>query len=152
MNGMTTGEHTMNSISRIPRCLAAASLLALALLAPRSAQADGTAPACGPIEGEYFRKSPFTVDDSLTVIRQGKAYRFSLEMSHVFRPYDGSMVSNGTSNGRFVVKNCRAHFDDRENACRLEFTFKGRDTIDIVQVGSCLYGAEIDATGTFKKK
>lgn len=149
---MTTRGHTVNSISRIPRRLEAAGLLALALLAPQPARADGTEPSCGTAVGEYFRKSPFTADDRLTVTRQGKVYRFSLGMSHVFRPYDGSLVSSGTSNGRFVVENCRAHFDDRENECRLEFTFKGRDTVDIVQVGSCLFGAEIDATGTFKKK
>lgn len=141
----------MNSISRIPRCLAAAGLLALALLAPPPAQAGGTAPACGPIGGTYFRKSPFTVDDEFTVTRQGKAYRFSLDMLHAFRP-DGSLTSNGTSSGSFVVRNCKAHFDDRENECRLEFTFKGRGTVDIAQVGSCLFGAEINATGTFKKK
>lgn len=130
----------------------AACLLALGLAAPLAALAHGAAPACGPIEGAYFRKSPFTVDDSLTVNRQGKRYRFSLGMLHVFRPYDDSLVSNGTSNGHFVLENCRAHFDDRENGCRLEFTFKGRDTVEIAQVGDCLFGAEIDATGTFRKK
>jgi hypothetical protein len=129
-----------------------ACLLALVLAVPLPALARDVAQACGAIEGEYVRKSPFTVDDSLTVTRQGKAYRFSLGMSHVFPPYDEPLVSNGTSNGRFAVENCRAHFDDRENECRLEFTFKGRDKVDIAQVGDCLFGAEINATGTFRKK
>jgi hypothetical protein len=128
-------------------------LLALALAGPLPALARGSAHACGPLEGEYVIKNRFAPDSSLTVTRQGKDFRFLLSLYDANRPNDGSLTHNGSSEGRFSVRNCRAHVDDADNACSFNFTFKGRSTVSIVQEGDCqTFGANIHATGDYRKQ
>jgi hypothetical protein len=69
------------------------------------------------------------------------------------RSNDGSPTHSGTSEGRFSVNNCRAQFDDRENACRLVFIFKGKKAVRIEQQDACvMFGESVDATGDYRKK
>lgn len=147
MSAYSLGRHRA---ARLPaRLLALAQVLAFLPL-PALASATGT---CGPIGGEYVLKNRFTADNILRVARQGKDFRFSLHLLHATTFNDGSLTSNGSSEGSFSVKNCRASFDDPENACRLKFVFKGKDTVSILQEGACqFFGANINATGDFRKQ
>jgi hypothetical protein len=59
----------------------------------------------------------------------------------------------GISVGGFSVKNCRAHFDDLENAYRLIFVFKGSKAARIEQVNDCLmFGTNVEARGNYTKQ
>jgi hypothetical protein len=129
-------------ISRLTACLVALGFFSSA-----------SAATCGPIAGTYALKTPFAGDNTVQVIKREQGYEMKVDAAFATEENDGSRTSTGTAQGLFTPKKCLAVVRDEENECRFELVFKGRNTLVVRQLDSCMgFGHNVDASGTYKKQ
>jgi hypothetical protein len=112
----------------------------------------------GPVGGHYVRTTPSpvflagNVESGQLTLSPGAhgRVRFALAVTWAPYPNDGSFTHVGSATGEVTVHKKRALFVDEETGCVLVFHFQEHRVV-VTQVKPCLFGANVDASGTYVK-